>query len=163
MNYKLYLDDVKPIPIDWVGARSFKEFTDFIKKNGIPEKVSFDHDLFRTEYHVIKDRPANRPLIEFPIDYNSYKHKTGYHCAKWLFVECHRLGKPLPEWTIHSDNSTGSTNIKNVLEKGKRAPFDKNGEYIIPIQKPYSPKQNTDDTTINKDMLVDLMITTDTI
>ncbi len=119
--YKLYLDDVRNIPEGWVGVRSFVEFTDYIKKNGIPNEVSFDHDLKREEYHIIKDRPANRPLIEFPIDYKSYKNKTGYHCAKWLREYCIVKNLFFPKWYIHSDNSMGIKNIKNLLKNGIKA------------------------------------------
>lgn len=121
MSYKLYLDDVRPIPEGWIGARSFEEFTDYIKKNGIPSEVSFDHDLKREEYHIIKDRPANRPLIEFPIDYKSYRVKTGYHCVKWLKAYCERGGKQFPPYNLHTDNSTGAKNMYNLIEKNIKA------------------------------------------
>ena len=42
---KLYLDDIRPIPFGFVGVCSYLEFVTFIEQNGLPNFISFDHDL----------------------------------------------------------------------------------------------------------------------
>ena len=43
---KLYLDDVRDLPDDsFTLVRSYEEAVLFVKDNGIPPFISFDHDL----------------------------------------------------------------------------------------------------------------------
>ena len=63
-KYKLFLDDMllpeKVIEIDpilepnssWVIVKSYKEFTEMILQNGIPYKISLDHDLEMNHYKL---------------------------------------------------------------------------------------------------------------
>lgn len=90
MSYLLYLDDVRPIPNGDVGVRCFQEFVDFIKQNGLPKLISFDHDLG--------------------------EEKTGYDCAKWLVEYCMDMKLPLPKFSVHSQNSVGKENIQKLLD-----------------------------------------------
>ncbi len=63
MKYNLFLDDMRIpeavfkyigddryINNDWVIVRSYNEFTKHIRKHGIPETISFDHDLADIHY-----------------------------------------------------------------------------------------------------------------
>lgn len=87
----LFLDDVREAPIGFDVVRSFEEFTAYIEKNGVPDLISFDHDLGYNE---------------------SSSEKTGYDCAKWLLDNGHTLKR----WRIHSANPVGAERIRNLLE-----------------------------------------------
>ena len=91
---------------DWVIARNYDEFVKIIQERGIPEIVSFDHDLADSHYDNPKDIP-----------YDQYVEKTGYHCAKWLIYYCIDNKKELPPTIlIHSMNVGGSLNIKSLFD-----------------------------------------------
>ena len=47
MQYtKLYLDDVRnPKSDGWVIVRTYDDFKSWITENGLPDEISFDHDL----------------------------------------------------------------------------------------------------------------------
>ena len=119
MNYNLFLDDFrepqdafwyKRLPIynlvDWTIVRSYDEFVKTILEKGIPEAISFDHDLADAHY----DKPTQ-------IDYNDEtQEKTGYHCAKWLIYYCIDNKKELPAVIlVHSMNPVGSQNIWSLF------------------------------------------------
>jgi hypothetical protein len=122
MSYNLYLDDFRdPIDsayylginvygnLDWIVVRNYDDFVDYIKKHGIPEIVSFDHDLADEHYGT------HQNLDE--IEYLLYEEKTGYHCAKWLINYCVDNNLELPtEVLIHSMNPAGSANIKSLFD-----------------------------------------------
>lgn len=118
MGYKLFLDDIRePIhcyehmirPIykekDWVVVRSYDEFVEHITKNGLPDLISFDHDLGNDHYQHTSGE----------IPYDTFEEKTGYHCAKWLVDYCQDNELTLPEFMIHSMNPVGGRNIISVL------------------------------------------------
>jgi hypothetical protein len=115
MEYKkLYLDDIRtPKTEGWDIVRNYEDFVNYIEQNGVPEEVSFDHDLSRehTKYYFENgghDNPPDPLNVEF-------KEKTGYDAAKWLCDYCWTNGIPLPKWNIHSANPVGSDNIKFLL------------------------------------------------
>lgn len=86
---KLYLDDLRPIPDEFIGVRSFTEFINYINQNGLPDFISFDHDLGLEE--------------------------SGFDCAKWLVNFCLDNHKKLPEFFVHSQNPVGKKNIESLL------------------------------------------------
>jgi len=89
---RLYLDDVRnPKRKDWTIVRNFTEFVSHITKFGLPEEISFDHDLGENQ-------------------------KTGYDCAKWLCDYCWDNGLPVPTWNVHSANPVGRDNINAILQ-----------------------------------------------
>ena len=93
---KLYLDDVRnPKSKGWIIVRSYDEFVNYITENGLPEEISFDHDL---------GEDSVKPI------------KSGYDCAKWLCEYCWGNGIPIPSWNIHSANPVGRDNIAAVLQ-----------------------------------------------
>jgi hypothetical protein len=99
---KLYLDDIRtPKTKGWIIVRSYNEFCRWITNNGVPEAISFDHDL--SEDSVLDG-----------------KVYTGYDCAKWLCEYCMVNGIPLPEYNVHSANPVGASNIKQLLDNFKR-------------------------------------------
>ena len=119
MNYNLFLDDIRTphsafsymnigdyITKDWVIVRNYKDFIKTVELNGVPEIVSFDHDL--NDFHY-----ENQVL-----DYDDETiEKTGYHCAKWLIEYCLENEKEIPQKIIiHSMNLYGSLNIKSLFD-----------------------------------------------
>jgi hypothetical protein len=120
--YNLFLDDTRNpvdvyeytfrhiyLDIDWVIVRSYDEFVQMIKTFGLPEKISFDHDLGLEHYDHQHDEPGKLP-------YDQYTEKTGYHCAKWLIDHCMDNKLELPKTIlIHSMNVIGSQNIASLF------------------------------------------------
>ena len=118
-TYNLFLDDFRR-PEDafsymglavynleeWIIVRNYYAFITIIEKKGVPEKISFDHDLADIHYKV----------QDFDYDTPDYE-KTGYHCAKWLIDFCLDNNYELPkEIIIHSMNPYGSRNIKSLFD-----------------------------------------------
>ena len=123
MSYNLFLDDVRMpeqcvgyvlslgirpdtyLKYNWVIVRNYREFVDYILENGLPERVSFDHDLAEIHYDPERFKETF-----------TYYEESGYDCAKWLAEKCLDESKPLPEYYIHSMNPVGAKNIKHLLE-----------------------------------------------
>lgn len=138
MSYNLFLDDYR-IPIDcigyvvplgirpdlyttnkWIIVKNYDEFVKYIEENGLPEKISFDHDLADEHYtpkEYWQDYEASKKYQE-EVEVN-YKEKTGYDCAKWLINYCIENNLKLPEYYVHSMNPVGRDNIKNLLNQFK--------------------------------------------
>jgi hypothetical protein len=121
---RLFLDDVRnPIDCslymrpaniyleDWDVVRTYNEFIDYITKNGVPDEISFDHDLADEHY--------NPSMYESKEKYGkkseSFREKTGYDCAKWLAEYCIKNIIPMPKCYVHSMNPVGRENIQSVL------------------------------------------------
>ena len=103
---KLYLDDVRcPKTEGWDVVRTYDDFIDWITKNGLPEEVSFDHDLAEIHYD-----PSTQTE-----DFKYYE-KTGYDAAKWMCEYCWTNGLPIPEYNVHSANPGGRDNILQLLK-----------------------------------------------
>ena len=116
MSYNLYLDDFRD-PIDssyylnnptyttlkWEVVRNYDAFLAIVLEKGVPDVISFDHDLADEHY-------------ESQQEYGEYKEKTGYHCAKWFINYCIDNKKELPVVLIHSMNPAGSLNIKSLFD-----------------------------------------------
>jgi hypothetical protein len=118
MSYNLYLDDFRVprdsydhsyqpiyISLDWEIVRSYDEFVKIILEKGIPEVISFDHDLADAHY----EQPTH-------LNYDECKEKTGYHCAKWLINYCIDNKKEIPAMIlVHSLNPAGTLNIRSLF------------------------------------------------
>lgn len=90
MNSKnLYLDDLRPTPEGFERVYNFEEFVAFISQNGMPDFISFDHDLGLG--------------------------KTSFDCAKYLVEYSLDNQATLPEFTVHSQNPVGKENIEKLL------------------------------------------------
>lgn len=90
--HRLYLDDIRdPKTEGWKIVRNYDDFVNFITENGLPDEISFDHDLGEND------------------------KRTGYDCAKWLGEYCWDNGLPIPPWNVHSANPVGRDNIKQLL------------------------------------------------
>lgn len=100
--------------IEWVIVRNYEDFVYHILTEGLPDIISFDHDL--AEEHVEAFfRNCGVPTDQMSIDYDAYKEKTGYHAARWLCDFCEKEGLDLPLCTVHSANPAGSDNILSVI------------------------------------------------
>jgi len=116
MSYNLFLDDIRELKevflytknqlylLDWIIVRNYDEFVKTIEERGIPEIISFDHDLSLEHYGS-------------QLSYDQYIEKTGYDCAKWFINYCIDNKKELPAIIlIHSMNPAGSANIKSLFD-----------------------------------------------
>lgn len=116
-GYNLFLDDER-MPdaagklmenniyynVDWCIVRSYNEFVEHITKYGMPEIVSFDHDLADIHYN---------PLT-WTADFK-YKEKTGFDCVKWLVDHCMDSGQEFPIWYLHTQNPVGRENMFSYI------------------------------------------------
>lgn len=93
-NKNLYLDDLRPTPPEFERVYDYEEFVAFIMQNGLPEFISFDHDLGLG--------------------------KTGFDCAKWLVEFCIDNDLKLPEFFVHSQNPVGKENIEGLLNNFRK-------------------------------------------
>ena len=119
---KLFLDDIRNPPEaiglvsleldqiylqgDWCIVRSYFDFCKSIQKSGLPDLISFDHDLADDRYKLYPD--------------DSYTEKTGYECAKWLVDWCLENNKQLPKFVVHSANPVGKKNIEMYLNNATK-------------------------------------------
>ncbi len=119
---KLFLDDIR-IPKDaiglipdnlnkfywendWVIVRDFHQFCNYLQKFGLPDFISFDHDLADEHYGDFT-----------PVD---WKEKTGYECAKWLVDFCLENSLKIPNYIVHSANPVGKKNIETYLSNASK-------------------------------------------
>lgn len=129
---KLFLDDIR-IPKDainlvpshfnkmyweedWFVVRDYKEFTNWILSYGVPDLISFDHDLADIHYEV------DFSDWEFSSDQLGVE-ETGLDCAKWLVDYCADNGFNLPQYIVHSANPAGRKNIQGYLDNAKKHLF----------------------------------------
>ena len=87
--YKLFIDDIRPRPSnDWIVARSSKEAIEIIQSKGLPDSISFDHDLGGDDKATSVIREITEMLLDNEIVMN-----------------------PSFRFLVHSDNPTGKDNI----------------------------------------------------
>lgn len=80
--------------LDIVWVRNYDEFIDYIYHNGVPDIVSFDHDLG--------------------------EDKSGADCANYLGEYCVETNTNIPEWYVHSANPVGKENIISKLRSAEK-------------------------------------------
>lgn len=110
MRYNLLLDDLRDVnqvfeytkqkvflTQSWFIVKTYQEFIICIIDNGLPEFLSFDHDL--GEGSMING-----------------EEKSGYDCAKWLIDYCINNQADLPTYFCHSMNPVGSEKIRGLLQ-----------------------------------------------
>jgi hypothetical protein len=120
----LYLDDVRtptevpPNYSEWNIVRNYDEFKDFIIKNGIPDLISFDHDLSDEHMNDYFNQVAVNGY-QHP-DYEVYKEKTGLDCARFLVEYSQKMNIPIKSCCVHSHNPVGATNIQSFINGFKR-------------------------------------------
>jgi len=114
----LFLDDERiPGQVTWVSlpsaqytiVRNFEQFVNYIYEYGVPNFISFDHDL--ADQHYI----AAEMGVE---DYG--QEKTGYDCAVWLVDFCDQWREKFPKYAVHSMNPIGRERIISYIENAKK-------------------------------------------
>ncbi len=120
--YNLFLDDTRNpkevyeytfrylyLEKEWKIVKNYDEFVNTIQINGIPNIISFDHDL-GLEHYIHQYTKSEE------IPYDQYTEKTGYDCAKWLIDYCIENKLELPKMIlIHSMNVIGAQNIASLF------------------------------------------------
>jgi hypothetical protein len=123
-KYNLFLDDVRHPKLncaymnnkiydelDWVIVKTYDEFVKHVSENGLPELVSFDHDL--ADEHYTNDMYKGVDVYEK--HYENFQEKTGKHCAVWMADYCMDNGKSFPNWIVHSMNPSGKILIESYI------------------------------------------------
>jgi hypothetical protein len=112
MKYSLFLDDIRtPEQVTWIRlpqrtykiVRNYREFVEYIEQHGMPEFVSFDHDLSDEHYDP---RWTATDTTE----------KTGLDCAKWLIEYSRQNKQKFPDYRVHSMNPVGRQRIHQTIE-----------------------------------------------
>lgn len=151
----LYLDDFRN-PIDsyhtmkdtiylsgkWNIVRNYNEFKQYIEDNGIPDIVSFDHDLADEHYTPAEYWDHYEASEEYQNQrYPEYKEKTGYDCLMFLLE--HVLNPDarvniIPSILIHTANPVGRDKMKAAINSFNRyidmatEPMDRGDEDDFP-------------------------------
>lgn len=135
-KYNLFLDDYR-IPYDCLGyvhsmgirpdiytknkfkiVKNYEEFVKTIISKGLPDFISFDHDL-ADEHYTPKDYWDDYDKSKKYQEEQEYKEKTGMDCARWLINYCIDNDFELPNFEAHSMNPVGRNNIINLLSNFK--------------------------------------------
>ena len=95
---RLYLDDLCPTPEAFDRVYNYEEFVEYLERKGLPDFISFDHDLG--------------------------EDLSGYDCAKYLVAYCLEHQRSLPDYQVHSQNPVGKENIERLLENFGRVEFN---------------------------------------
>lgn len=115
-NPRIYWDE------EWIVVVNYDEFCNWIRLNGVPDVISFDHDLADFHYEYKPEDYENMSEDEMNLKFGSME-KTGLDCAKWLVEYCLDNGVNLPEYYVHSANPTGKENIQKYLDNAKKHLF----------------------------------------
>ena len=91
-NISFYNDLREKYDLEFIWVKNFEEFTEYIVRNGLPDFVSFDHDL-------------GKGL------------KKGAECAVWLKKYCLDRSLPLPNFYAHSANPNGRREINGIMSQ----------------------------------------------
>jgi len=116
---KLFLDDNR-LPSEVVGdiydeggwqiVGDYNEFIAFIMEEGVPDVISFDHDLADEHYDIDWYDVYEGGLLP------PSSNPTGLDCAVWLFKFCQDTNTPLPsKILVHSMNPIGKMEIEKHI------------------------------------------------
>lgn len=96
MSWKLWLDDqlddIRPVPLGFIGARSSAEAIDLVDRLGPPGFMNLDHDLGGDD--------------------------TAMVFLKYLAYTC---DSGPPDYIVHSQNPIGRANIVSYIESWKKS------------------------------------------
>lgn len=102
---------------DWEIVKNYKEFTEWILTNGIPDMISFDHDLSPSHY-TPKELWSDYEKSKEWQDKQIHSEPTGAGCSLWLFNHCVDNNLELPYCIVHSANPVGRDKIIRILKGG---------------------------------------------
>jgi hypothetical protein len=102
--------------VDIVWVKTYKEFTEWITNNGLPDAICFDHDLGKlTEVEMRKLGYSKKEARE-----KKNMELSGYDCAKWLVDYCMNKNIDIPDFNIQSSNGAGKLNIESYLNNYRK-------------------------------------------
>jgi len=129
MKTLLWLDDIRdPHISDWlmryapqfaygegqvVWVKDYDSFCKWIKENGLPDQISFDHDLGLDKFQSLREEGLSKR--KFKKLRQDGEFKSGKDAANWLVDYCMDNKVGLPKWGVHSANPTGADNIRGLL------------------------------------------------
>lgn len=106
-NKSFYTDLMKQYKINFVWVKNLYQFIEYIEKNGVPEFISFDHDL--------NNRGGGEGLSD-----EQKLNNNGANCAMWLVKYCQKTHSKMPKFFIHSANDRGSEEINRILNNNMK-------------------------------------------
>jgi hypothetical protein len=119
MSYNLFLDDYRQpnscsyvkkenqryyFDNNWEVVKNYGEFIKMIGDKGLPDMVSFDHDLADVHY----DNKSRKESFK-------YYPETGLDCMRWMIDYIQTNNLPPPFVLIHSMNPAGAENMKSLF------------------------------------------------
>lgn len=107
----------QPHEITWV--KNYEEFNDYIKFYGIPDAISFDHDLAPEHYTPQEYWNDFEKSKEYQ-DNKKYTEKTGLDCVKLLVGYCKIIKEKLPICVYHTANPVGKENMESYINNAKK-------------------------------------------
>ena len=107
----------QPHEIAWV--KNYQEFAEYLKWYGLPDAVSFDHDL-APEHYTPEEYWGNYSASKDYQESQNYVEPTGYDCAKLLVSYCQSTGNKIPLCVYHTANPVGKVNMKAYIENAKK-------------------------------------------
>lgn len=124
LQQALYLDDVRT-PINdipgyapWHVVRNYDQFVAHITQHGMPDFISFDHDLADEHMNDYYDQ-VRQYGFQTP-SYDKFKEKTGLTCAMWLVEYCMDNNVAPKKCAVHSHNPIGGKNIQDCINSYKK-------------------------------------------
>jgi hypothetical protein len=103
--------EVNPFHYDITWVTNYNDFVAWIKSNGLPDVICFDHDLGED---VARERVSNG-MSKRQARIKKRETKSGHEAAKWLVDYCIDKDLDLPTWRIQSANPVGAENINSLL------------------------------------------------
>ncbi len=98
----LYLDDERPVPAEWVLARTIAEAKAHLSAGAV-DRASLDHDLGQCEACGSELGPNNCRHVG-----------TGYDLVKWM-AETGNWPREKP--TVHSMNPVGAAAMRQMIDR----------------------------------------------
>ena len=108
----------------WDVVRDYAQFVDYIKTNGLPDLISFDHDLSDDHYH----EAMYKSVDEYEKAISGSSAQTGNDCAVFLVNYCMERNQKMPYCAIHSMNPVGCERIAWTLDQFAKMGGDVNTE-----------------------------------
>lgn len=108
--------DKRYFMLDWIIVRNFGDFIKTIEEKGLPEVISFDHDLKDFHYYHYQTYTFYTGKIDYSI-----VEGTGYECTKWLIQYLLNNDLDAPEIMIHTQNQVGAENIRTEFRNYKNS------------------------------------------
>ena len=101
-NKQFYNKLMTQYNVKFIWVKNLYQFINYINKNGVPEFISFDHDL--------NNREGGKGLSD-----EQKINNNGVNAAKWLVNYCKQNKQPLPKFYVHSANPKHGPEINKVL------------------------------------------------